>query len=392
MRKRFRVKKYKWATRKYVVEGRENGKRSRKFFETKAEANSYADLKNIELKNKGAEHAEFDSRLRLMAQDCARMLAAIGATIEDATKHYIAHRKAIDNSCKVAQLVDEVIAATTKACGRSDRPASADYISDLKVRLGRFKKTFGERIVATITTDEIRKWLNGLTDDKTDKNLSPVSRGNYARVLGVAFSFAVDEKYAPSNPMTPIKKPAAGDADIGILDVDQARALLENASPEILPYFAIGLFAGLRSAEIERLDWSKINFDSGLIEVTAKNAKTAQRRLVAIQPNLREWLTPLRKLSGKVVPDNFRNHFDQAREAAGIMDWPNNALRHSFASYHLAHFKNQNALALEMGHTRTDLIFRHYRDLVKPKDADRYWNIRPAKADKIVPISSAVAQ
>ncbi len=35
MRKGFRVKKYKRAHGKYVVEGRENGKRSRKFFATK---------------------------------------------------------------------------------------------------------------------------------------------------------------------------------------------------------------------------------------------------------------------------------------------------------------------------------------------------------------------
>ena len=71
MRTRFEVKENKRASRKYFVEGRENGKRSRKLFKTKAEATAYSDLKNIELKNDGLNHAEFDSRLRLMAQDCA---------------------------------------------------------------------------------------------------------------------------------------------------------------------------------------------------------------------------------------------------------------------------------------------------------------------------------
>jgi integrase len=46
--------------------------------------------------------------------------------------------------------------------------------------------------------------------------------------------------------------------------------------------------AGLRRAEIERLDWSEIDFESGLIEVTAEKAKAARRRLVTMQPNLRE--------------------------------------------------------------------------------------------------------
>jgi len=50
----------------------------------------------------------------------------------------------------------------------------------------------------------------------------------------------------------------------------------------------------------------------------------------------------------------------------------------SFASYHLAHFKDAVALALEMGHTDSGMIFEHYRELVKPKDAERYWSIRPA--------------
>ena len=137
MRTRFAVRHNNWAPRKWLVVG--PGKRSRKFFKTKAQAVAYADQKNIELLNEGREHADFDPRLRLMAQDCAAQLVPFGATIEDATRHYIAHRKAIARSCTVAALVDEVIAAKRKACGKKQRPASADYILDLSVRLGRFK-------------------------------------------------------------------------------------------------------------------------------------------------------------------------------------------------------------------------------------------------------------
>ena len=76
--------------------------------------------------------------------------------------------------------------------------------------------------------------------------------------------------------------------------------------------------------------------------------------------------------------------FDQARVAAGIVDWPDNALRHSFASYHLAHLRDAKALALEMGHTNEDMIFTNYRQLVKPKEAERYWNVRPAAREKVL--------
>jgi integrase len=69
---------------------------------------------------------------------------------------------------------------------------------------------------------------------------------------------------------------------------------------------------------------------------------------------------------------------------AGITEWPDNALRHSFASYHVAHFKDAKALALEMGHTDSGILFNHYRALVKPKEAARYWNIRPLTTKKVV--------
>jgi integrase len=106
-----------------------------------------------------------------------------------------------------------------------------------------------------------------------------------------------------------------------------------------------------------------------------------------MQPNLREWLLPLRKHKGNVTPAlSFRESFEQAREAAGISEWPENALRHSFASYHLAHFKNAASTALELGHHDSRVTFAHYRELVKPKDAERYWAILPATTEKIVSI------
>src|SRR4029453_4105833 len=83
-----------------------------------------------------------------------------------------------------------------------------------------------------------------------------------------------------------------------------------------------------------------------------------------------------------------RELFDQARTDAGIVDdegiieWPDNALRHSFASYHLAHFKNAASTALELGHHNASVTFAHYRELVRPKEAARYWNLKPVKRSR----------
>ena len=311
-----------------------------------------------------------------MAQNAVEQLKPFGRTITDAVEYYVAHLKASENSCTAEQLVRELLKAK-EADGVSRR-----HLNDIRSRLSVFAEKFDGQMVATITSAQLDDWLRSLP-------VSAVTRNHYRQLLLLAFNFAVRRGYATENPAKKTDKAKGRKSDIGILTVNEAARLLESATPDVLPYLAIGLFAGLRRAEIERLDWSEIDFDSGLIEVTAQNSKTATRRFVTMQPNLREWLLPLRKHKGNVTPSNcFRESFEQAREAAGIAEWPDNALRHSFASYHLAHFKNAASTALELGHHDSRITFAHYRELVKPKDAERYWSIRPAKADRIVPMTA----
>jgi integrase len=365
---------------KFVVNYREGGKRKRTFFETKEAADSFVAFKNAELKRNGIEGAEFPTTIRVMAQNAVELLKPFGKTIMDAAHYYAAHLKASEKSCTAVQLVKELVAAK-EADG-----ASQPHLVDLRVRLNKFAKTFDGQPVATITSAAIDDWLRSLP-------VSPVSRNNYRRLVVLAFNFAVRRGYATDNRAAKTDKAREPKTKPGILKVDEARALLENASSEILPYFAIGLFAGLRRAEIERLDWSEIDFDEGHIEVTAEKSKSkVANRFIPMQPNLREWLLPLRQHRGNVTPQDrfeFRQLFEQARKDAGIRRWPKNALRHSFASYHVAHFKDAKGLALEMGHADSGMLFNHYRALVTPKEGARYWSIKPAATLNIAQFGAA---
>jgi integrase len=373
-RRKFTVKAYRHPRLKFVVNHRENGKRKRSFFETREQANAFAAFKNAELRKYGIEGSEFSSRLRQEAAECVERLSTYGKTLTDATDFLVAHLKASERSITAAALVEQLIAAKKKD-GMSKR-----YVEDLRSRLPRFAKKFDGKMVATITSAEIDNWLRALP-------VGPTTRNNFRRTLVMMFNHAVQRGYATSNPAEKTAKAKVVDSPPGILTVQQTARLLEAASPELLAYVAIGAFAGLRRAELERLDWSDVHFDEAdLIEVTAQKSKTARRRFVKIQPNLREWLLPLRRHTGKVTPVDFPKQLNQARSSAGIEEWPDNALRHSFASYHLAHFKDAAALALEMGHTDSGMIFNHYRELVRPGDAERYWNVRPATKEKVVPL------
>jgi integrase len=189
-------------------------------------------------------------------------------------------------------------------------------------------------------------------------------------------------KYCVENPALETREAKAIDGPVEILSVGQIARLLSESAAETLPYWAIGAFAGLRRAEVERLLWSDVDFDSGLIEVHAKNSKTATRRLVTIHPNLRAWLAPYEAMSGSVCPVNLQRKLNEDRERAGLLgSWPQNALRHSFGSYHLARFNDAAALALQMGNS-PEVIFKHYRQLVKPRAAEAYWNIMPVSASE----------
>jgi len=86
-------------------------------------------------------------------------------------------------------------------------------------------------------------------------------------------------------------------------------------------------------------------------------------------PNLRAWLELAPTKSGSVVPPNYRKLTDAVRLAAGLEEWPSNALRRSYASYHLARFQDAAALALEMGHSTTAILSAHYREVVTPDAA-----------------------
>jgi integrase len=203
----------------------------------------------------------------------------------------------------------------------------------------------------------------------------------------VLFSYAAQRRRIDFNPVAFTAKPKLIDRPPEIFTVDELRALLEAAQrtePSVVPMLAIGAFAGLRDAEIKRLEWNEVDLARGHIEVKAAKAKSARRRLVPIQANLATWLRPYIGLAGLVVPESARGKLDRVRKAANLARWPKNGLRHSFASYRLAAIHDAPRVASELGHTTPQLLYSTYRELVRPEEAERYWKIAPTAATENV--------
>jgi integrase len=353
--------------------------RRRQFFKVKEEAETFLRLKMIEMENYGVKGLSFSERDRAQFLESMEKLAPYGVTLRQAVEIALPLLRVRNRTVTLSELKREFVALKT-ADG-----AGVRYQEDMRLRLGAFERAFGERPVATLGPEEIDHWLRTRTT-RDGLLLAPLTRNNYRRILFTMFSFACGRGYCMSNPLLACPKAKARTLPPGILSVEEAAKLLEAASEELVPFIAIGLFAGLRRSELERLDWREIDLThSGLIEIPALKSKTAQRRFITIEPNLRKWLEPHAKPFGPVCPPRCRRLLEAARNAAGIKKWPVNAMRHSFASYHLAHFKNAARTSLELGHTDSRITFAHYRELVKPQDAERYWSIMPAaRAERIV--------
>jgi integrase len=309
-----------------------------------------------------------------------KKLAKYGKTIDDAATFYLDHLARIRRcNVTVSDLAKEVWEAKRKD------GMSATYIGDLKKRLATFCADFGDRPIAAITVEELDKWLRNL-------NCGPKSRANYRANVGVMFSYAERRRVIDSNPVLRTAQPKLIDKAPEILSVDDLAALFNAATtcaPEVVPMLAIGAFAGVREAEIKRLNWSEVDQKRGHIEIKSSKAKSARRRIIEMQPNLREWLRPYAELTGSVVPVNPRKKLDLVRKAAGLARWPQNGLRHSFASYRLAATHDAPRVASELGHTSPQMLYSTYREVVLPEEAERYWKLVPgATAANVVAFSA----
>jgi integrase len=355
------------------------GGRDRRYFRTEGQAKTYLQEKRVELLNHGTASLAITDSQRVALLRAEDLLGPYGMSVVGAAEFYVKHHELIKNSRPVDDATSVFLDAL-KADGLSTR-----YQADCRNRLARFRKSFGQRIVADISSNEVGDWLRSLKDE-SDRPLAALTRNTFWLRLSALFNFARERGWCSENPLLESHKAKVRSSEIGILTPAEFARLLENASDETLPYWAIGGFTGLRAAELERLDWAEVHFDSDLIEVKAAKSKTASRRFVPIRPALKEWLAPYEDRKGKVAAKMLRKRLERDRKLANIKHWPSNGLRHSFASYHAAEFRDAGMLAQELGHRDQKLIFAHYRELVRPTEAHKYWDLRPETTRSITAI------
>jgi len=346
-----------------MVDARIGGRGPRRFFPNHRAAEAWAQIQRSRRKTDGTR--SFDDR----------ELSDYGWNVQDAIRFALEHLRKNKSSATVEAAMQALIEAK-RAAGRSAR-----YCHDLSLRLGRLCAAFKGKKIAEISTADLEGFLASL-------GVAAETRNTFRRDIRTLWSFSEKRGWGSAQVVKNTERAKAIDRPPEILKPEQAAALLaESKESDLLAFHAIGLFAGLRVAEIKALDWRDVDIAGGFIHVGAKISKTRSRRLVPILDNLRSWLQPIAKTTGPVVERELRYRHEAARRRAGIENWPENVMRHSFVSYRLAATGNAAQVALESGHDQA-ILFRHYRELVRPKDAERFFGIRPAgeAAEKILAI------
>ncbi len=371
-----------------------DGKRVRQVFPTLQKAKDVAAEKASQMTTGDLGAAKLTDADSAAYRRAEALLEPVGAALEFAASEYasavkrlvaVSLSQAVDFHLKrhpvhmepkmVRAVVDELLKL------KESEQLSVRYRKQLAYDLNRFAGRFCGRLRHVAGTD-VDEWLR-------DLKVGPRARNNLRNSVQSLFNFAISRRYLPTDhdELSAVPLARDGGGEIEIYSPQEMADLLAVASPEHVPFLAIGAFAGLRHAELQRLDWAEVRIDDGFIEVKPNKAKTASRRLVPIQDNLKRWLKPYRKASGHIC--DYVNTFNQIDKLAVIVDaklkekdspaafaWKRNALRHSCISYRVAAVQNVAQVALEAGNS-PQMIFRHYRELVRPADAAKWFAIGP---------------
>ena len=162
---------------------------------------------------------------------------------------------------------------------RSLRPSS---LKQTQIHLSQLTGQFSNQMCHKVSSSQLEQWFHS-------RNWKRSTIDGVIAKIGPFFSWCIRENYCENNPFKAVKRPRSDDSPPSIFTPPETRKLLLTAfetDPGMIPYLAIGLFAGVRPLEIQRLQQQ--DFTDQYIEITAANAKTRKRRLVSLSNNLKE--------------------------------------------------------------------------------------------------------
>ena len=278
------------------------------------------------------------------------------------------HAPLADKTC--AEAGAEYLHTATVA-GR--RPATMRTIR----RALRLLTPFDEQTIPEISRKDILGILR--------PSLSPGTRENLRSTLSAFFSWAIKAGYCSTSPLASIPK-IRRDANLPqAYTAEEVKRIFETAENDpafhrLIPYLAIGFFAGVRPGALQAMTTSAIDLPNRRILVAPHGDKARKSYYAPISDTLSAWLTaypPAQKIA-PVRTGQLRRDINKLFQAARVASIPDGD-RHTYATHTYALTADAVSTARSMGHLHgnVDVLFGHYLRLATRDDAVKFHAILP---------------
>ena len=232
-----------------------------------------------------------------------------------------------------------------------------------------------QRRVRSISSADCRQILEAAFGN------SPSQYKKGRAIMSGVFSTAIRHDWSETNPVSRVEVPEVEERPIEPLSIEEVERLEVAAQQtehrDMQLSLHLMLYCGMRPTEVSRINPERdIDWQNRRVVVRPTTSKTGGGRVV-----------PLRraeKVGGRTIPRCWQQRGRALRNAAGWGDvlqrpWRPDTCRHTFATYHAAHFQNFPALQLEMGPRDSSLLRTRYvyAGHEASSDACRYWQEHP---------------
>lgn len=337
----------------FRVQGRLNGERVRKNFNTREEASVECQLLEIQAAQKETGVRVAGTRLDdAQLREAEAVFTRLEGEIQSLTfcvEFTLANYVAPDSRKMIEDAVAEYIAA--KEHERKQDHISRSQMERIRMDLKKLIKTYPRRPVAELTVANLVSFFEmGRASLKTYNN----RRG----IVGTFLKFCFLRGWIAENPIlkVPQHRIRRRRGMATTFTVEQSRRLMEfmelYEGGRWVPYFALCLFAGIRpgvpDGEITKLKPEDVNLEAGVINIRPEVSKVREPRRITIQPNLAAWLKAYPLDMHPIVVPNFKKRREEFRDELHLT---HDVLRHTFLSMFVAKFRSIGEAAIQAGNS-----------------------------------------
>lgn len=363
----------------------ETGQRQRLFFDTKGKAQVERRKRLDKLQEHGRNAVNIPPDLAAEATKCNDRLSSLGVSLTEAVNYYVQYAE--------KKAASRVFVDAWQDYVKSKEGKSAVYLRDHDRFENSLPEWFKKLTVAEIGREEAERAL----DECTNGNV--VFNGR-RRLLNAFFGWAVRRELCERNVVQLVDKRHVDRQDVDVYTPDELQSIFTACLDYRDSYdesigskannrldcrqcavaFAFLAFAGIRPhGEFSRLIWSDVSLELRNIRLRSQKSKTKTIRNIRIEDTLAAWIAtvPESERVGPIMPSQWEKKRGKVLKEAGLLHRQQDILRHSYGTYHLAVFRDMEALRENMGHSHATTYYRHYHKAVTKREALPWWNVLP---------------